>query len=135
MKTRYAALILAFSFAAEAPAMPAAQGRGDSISPEAFAIPPMESRPGALWVWLNGTVDHARMTREMEEARALGMRGLEIWDIGALVDPNGLVPAGPAFLGSASLKSIRTQWSGACQPPDPMPHADPDAPRGFWRAA
>ena len=46
------------------------------------------------------------MTREMEEARALGMRGFEIWDVGALVDPKKTVPAGPAFLGRESLRSI-----------------------------
>lgn len=54
----------------------------DTISPEAFMNPPLEARPGAYWCWLNGHVDHERMTREMEEAKALGMRGFEIWDIG-----------------------------------------------------
>jgi len=49
----------------------------DTISPEAFVNPPLEARPGALWCWLNGTVDHEQMTREMEEAKALGMRGFE----------------------------------------------------------
>lgn len=80
---------------------------GDTISPEAFADPPLESRPGAYWAWLNGTVDHASLTREMEEAKALGMRGFEIWDIGALVDPKKIVPAGPAFLGKESLAAIK----------------------------
>jgi len=42
----------------------------------------------------------------MEEAKALGMRGFEILAIGALVDPKKIVPAGPAFLGEESLKSI-----------------------------
>jgi len=28
----------------------------DTISPEAFAMPPMEARPGAYWCWLNGKV-------------------------------------------------------------------------------
>jgi len=78
----------------------------DMISPEAFANPPLEARPGALWCWLNGMVDHERMTREMEEARALGMRGFEIWDVG-VYRPVGMVPAGPAFFGEESMKSIR----------------------------
>jgi hypothetical protein len=59
----------------------------------------MEARPGAYWCWLNGTVDHEQMTCEMEEAKALGMRGFEIWDVGAMIDPQKIVPAGPAFLG------------------------------------
>jgi len=78
----------------------------DMISPEAFVNPPLEARPGALWCWLNGTVDHERMTREMEEAKTLGMRGFEIWDIG-VYRPGNMVPAGPAFLGEESLKSIK----------------------------
>ena len=81
-------------------------GSGDRISPEAFVNPPMEARPGAYWCWLNGTVDHQRMTREMEEAKALGMRGFEIWDVG-VYRPVGMVPHGPAFLGEESLKSIK----------------------------
>ncbi len=79
---------------------------GDTISPKAFANPPLEARPGAYWCWLNGTVDHEQMTREMEEARALGMRGFEIWDVGVYI-PVNMVPAGPAFLGEESLKSIK----------------------------
>jgi hypothetical protein len=78
----------------------------DTVSPEVFAVPPMRARPGAYWCWLNGNVDHQQITREMEEAKALGMRGFEIWDVG-VYRPVGMVPAGPAFLGEESLKSIK----------------------------
>jgi hypothetical protein len=47
------------------------------------------------------------MTREMEEAKALGMRGFEIWDVGAYGQGAKFIPAGPAFLGEESLKSIQ----------------------------
>ncbi|MGB2907989.1 MAG: glycosyl hydrolase, partial [Candidatus Aminicenantaceae bacterium] len=77
-----------------------------TISPEAFMNPPLEARPGAYWCWLNGTVDQEQMTREMEEAKALGMRGFEIWDVG-VYRPVNMVPAGPAFLGEESLKNIK----------------------------
>lgn len=97
------AVICSFVGCADRDHRPAA---GDMISPEAFVSPPMEARPGALWCWLNGTVDHDQMTREMEEAKALGMRGFEIWDIG-VYRPVNMVPAGPAFLGEESLKSIK----------------------------
>ena len=83
-----------------------------TISSEAFMDPPLEARPGAYWCWLNGHVDHERITREMEEAKALGMRGFEIWDIG-VYRPIGMVPAGPAFLGEESLKSIEHAMSEA----------------------
>ncbi|MCF7975917.1 MAG: hypothetical protein K9N55_19025 [Phycisphaerae bacterium] len=81
-------------------------GSGDRVSQDAFLNPPLEARPGAYWCWLNGYVDHAQMTREMEEAKALGMRGFEIWDVG-VIRPVGMVPKGPAFLGEASLKTIK----------------------------
>ncbi len=97
------ALICAFVGCANRDHRPAA---GDTVSPEAFVSPPMEARPGAYWCWLNGAVDHEQMTREMEEAKELGMRGFEIWDIG-VYRPVNMVPAGPAFLGEESLKSIK----------------------------
>ena len=84
----------------------------DTVSPEVFVNPPMRARPGAYWCWLNGTVDHQQLTREMEEAKALGMRGFEIWDVG-VYRPRGIVPAGPAFLGEESLKSIKHAMSQA----------------------
>ena len=84
----------------------------DTVSPKAFKNPPREARPGAYWCWLNGSVDHEQITREMEEAKALGMRGFEIWDIG-VYRPVNMVPAGPAFLGEESLKSIKHAMSEA----------------------
>lgn len=78
----------------------------DSVSPEAFRVPPLEARPGAYWCWLNGYVDRNQITREMEQAKALGMRGFEIWDVG-VIRPVGIVPVGPAFLGEESLQSIQ----------------------------
>lgn len=80
---------------------------GDRVSQAAFVNPPLEARPGAYWCWLNGHVDPAQMTREMEEAKALGMRGFEIWDVG-VISPVGIVPVGPAFLGEDSLETICT---------------------------
>ncbi len=79
---------------------------GDKISEQVFENPPLEARPGAFWCWLNGVVDHDQVTREMEEARSLGMRGFDIWDVGVLRGKE-MVPEGPAFLGEESLKSVK----------------------------
>ena len=49
-----------------------------------FRDPPMEARPGAFWDWMNGNVDLDRMTYELEEMKAKGMSGVEIWDIGVI---------------------------------------------------
>jgi hypothetical protein len=41
------------------------------VSQEDFRKPPLQERPSALWSWLNGHVDHAQNTRELEEMRAM----------------------------------------------------------------
>ena len=72
-----------------------------------FQNPPMEARPGAFWDWMNGNVDLDRITYELEEMKAKGMSGAEIWDIGVIrTHPEEKVPAGPAFLGPESLKAV-----------------------------
>jgi hypothetical protein len=76
------------------------------LSEEAFREPPLASRPSALWTWMNAHVDRTQITRELEEMKDKGMRGAIIWDIGALKDPEGIIPVGPPFLGSESLASI-----------------------------
>jgi len=72
-----------------------------------FREPPLAARPGAFWSWMNGDVDLARLTFELEEMKAKGMSGAEIWDLGVIrVHPEEKVPAGPAFLGPESLKAV-----------------------------
>jgi hypothetical protein len=72
-----------------------------------FQSPPMDARPGAFWDWMNGNVDLDQITYELEEMKAKGMSGAEIWDIGVIrAIPEEPIPAGPAFLGPESLKAI-----------------------------
>lgn len=80
---------------------------GADPSPVQFSDPPIESRVGAYWVWLNGNAEPAEITRELEQMKAKGMSGAEMWDIGLLSpNPDMKVPAGPAFLGPESLANI-----------------------------
>lgn len=72
---------------------------------QGFTDPPDIARPAVYWCWLNGYVDHRRMTWELEEFQRKGVRGVYIFDIGAR-DPNNRVPTGPAFMGPESVKSI-----------------------------
>jgi hypothetical protein len=81
---------------------PADQG----LSEEDFRNPPLAARPSALWAWLNGHVDHAQLTRELEEMKAKGMRGAIIWDVGSIINPDKVIPAGPPLLGPESLAAI-----------------------------
>lgn len=71
-----------------------------------FRHPPVSARPKALWPWVNGNTNLSQITYELEEAKRKGMGGFDIWDIGASVDPNKLIPAGPAFLSDQSLQAI-----------------------------
>jgi hypothetical protein len=106
-RSRTAALPLVLAGAIlAAPAILSGAPAEPALSEAAFRKPPLAARPSALWSWLNGHVEHAQLTRELEEMKAKGMRGAIIWDVGAIADPDMLIPAGPAFLGPESLAAI-----------------------------
>lgn len=71
-----------------------------------FRDPGKEFRPRAYWDWLNGDVSLPGLTRDLEEAKAKGLGGLLMWDTQAMINPNGFVPAGPAFMGDESVRAI-----------------------------
>jgi len=79
---------------------------GDRLSPTEFVEPPLNARPGGFWDWLNGSISKEQITRDLEAMKAGGMRGCEIWGVAACADPDGRVPAGPAFLGPESTQLI-----------------------------
>ena len=78
-----------------------------------FADPPLDARPRAFWTWLNGDVDHGSLTRDLEEAKAKGMGGLEMWDCEVMRNPDGFVPAGPPFMGPESVAAMRHSMNEA----------------------
>ena len=80
--------------------------RPPTRSRPASCRPRHAARPRALWAWINGNTDLAEITRELEEAKAKGMGGLDIWDISPVVDNRHVVPAGPAFMSEASVAAI-----------------------------
>ena len=41
---------------------------------EGFKDPPVSVRPKGYWDWMNGNFDLSRLTTELEEAKAQGMR-------------------------------------------------------------
>ncbi|MCK5465280.1 MAG: hypothetical protein KAI95_19770, partial [Bacteroidales bacterium] len=71
---------------------------------QGFIHPAKENRPLALWPWLNGYVDTTKLVYELEQMKSKGMRGALIWDVGSLMDPDKMIPAGPAMLGEQSLQ-------------------------------
>ena len=64
--------------------VPASALRGDAPATdptllEGFRRPPLAARPRALWTWTNGNTDLAEITHELEEAKAKGMGGFDIF--------------------------------------------------------
>jgi hypothetical protein len=60
----------------------------------AFDKPPLAARTRCYWWWLNGNVDKAAITKDLEWMKAIGMGGGLIFDAGAGAGPT---PTGPLF--------------------------------------
>ncbi|MEP7278838.1 MAG: glycosyl hydrolase [Bacteroidota bacterium] len=78
----------------------------DKLTPASFKNPPLCAKPKALWPWVNGNFNFSQITYEMEQASQKGMSGFDIWDVGAMVDNNNILPTGPAFLSDESVQGI-----------------------------
>ena len=75
---------------------------------EGFNNPPVSARPKNYWWWMNGYTDSATMIKELEDMKAAGIGGLDLFEIGAGSWYNdGVIPAGPAFLSEESLRDIK----------------------------
>ena len=72
-----------------------------------FINPPMASRPGAFWCWLNGDVTKESITKDLMEMKAKGMGRAEIWDVEVRNNTNGAFGIGPEFLGDESVEQIK----------------------------
>lgn len=102
IQSHQAARAIAFAFAISTALTPLHA----ELSKETFLDPPLKARPSALWTWMNAHVDRDQLTFELEEMKDKGMRGAIIWDMGALIDPDKIIPHGPPFLGPESVASI-----------------------------
>jgi hypothetical protein len=69
-----------------------------------FAEPSGTALPKVYWWWLNGNMDTIRMKDELAALKKAGIGGVDIFEIG--FRPDGVMPAGPAFMGDSSLKAI-----------------------------
>lgn len=84
-----------------------------SLSEEEFRNPSKDNRALALWTWMNGYIDTTQMVFELKQMKNKGMRGALIWDLGALMDQEKMIPAGPSMLGDESLKYFSLALSTA----------------------
>ena len=84
-------LVLLFSFSLHA-AQPA-----DTLE-DGWTNPPIDARLRAYWWWLNGNVDKAAITKDLEWMKSIGMGGGLIFDAGgATQGGHAPVPAGPLY--------------------------------------
>ena len=68
-------------------------GVGASLEAD-WAQPPLAARTRCFWWWLNGNVDQAAITKDLEWMKAIGMGGGLIYDGGGGAGPT---PTGPLF--------------------------------------
>ena len=101
--TKWASLVMCWLVAFHSPTPPEKDHETIAELRTGFSNPPLSARPRGLWDWLNGNVDLGQITLELEEAKAKGMGGFDIWDVGMIVDPDSVVPKGPPFLSPTSL--------------------------------
>ena len=75
---------------------------------QGFKNPPQQAMPKTYWWWLNGNVDTLRLKEELQAMKQAGIAGVDIFDIGVppYNNPNGMIKAGPPFMGPASLDAI-----------------------------
>src|SRR6056297_1124846 len=78
----------------------------DEPQPTLFRDPPMSARPRGMWVWPNGITSLSRITYELEEMKAKGLGGFDIWDVGLHVDRNEVVPRGPVFMEGEMIAAV-----------------------------
>ncbi|NQT11741.1 MAG: hypothetical protein HQ582_03265 [Planctomycetes bacterium] len=83
----------------------AAGGENESDLAAGFTDPPNPARPAVYWCWLNGNVRPEEFARELRQMKEQGLSGVYIFDVGAK-DPDGVIPAGPAFMGPESVAAI-----------------------------
>jgi len=70
----------------------------DAGGPDPWLNPPPEAKLRAYWWWLNGNVDKAAITHDLEEMKAKGFGGAVIFDAdGSSQGGHEKVPAGPLF--------------------------------------
>ncbi|HEX8546972.1 MAG TPA: glycosyl hydrolase [Cytophagaceae bacterium] len=77
-----------------------------ALSKANFLNPPVEARPRALWTWVNGNFDKSTITSELEEAKAKGMGGFDIWDVSCMQDEDSIVPSGEPFMSDKYTDAI-----------------------------
>jgi hypothetical protein len=72
---------------------------------QVFQNPPEEAKPRGYWIWPHGNFDYSTIRRELEEYKAKGLGGVDIFDLG-VKNSKGSIPPGPGFLSVEQVDGI-----------------------------
>lgn len=72
---------------------------------QVFQNPPDEAKPRGYWIWPHGNFDYSTIRSELEEFKAKGLGGVDIFDIG-IANPKNVIPPGPAFMSPEQVDGI-----------------------------
>ena len=70
-----------------------------------FLKPPEEAKPRGYWVWPHGNFDYSTLRSELQEFKAKGLGGVDIFDLGVR-DPRDVIPPGPGFMSPEQVDGI-----------------------------
>jgi hypothetical protein len=73
-----------------------------------FEHPPQSARPQTWWHWMNGHLDRAAMTRDLEAMQRVGLGGVQIFNV------NCRIPAGPVKFNSAEWRDLFKRVAAEC---------------------
>ncbi len=79
--------------------------RGQTSMEKVFLDPPESAKPRGYWIWSHGNFDYATIREELQEFKAKGLGGVDIFDFG-VSDRLDIIPAGPSFLSDEQLDGI-----------------------------
>lgn len=102
----YLLFIVIYTFITSCKPSEVSKNSYDTIK-EAFLNPSSEARPKIYWWCLNGNIDTLTAKEELKAMKEAGITGFDLFEIGANVQDNSLIPAGPAFMSDESLQLIK----------------------------
>jgi hypothetical protein len=70
-----------------------------------FQNPPEEAKPRGYWVWPHGNFDYSAIRYELQQFKAKGLGGVDIFDLG-ISDQRDVIPPGPGFMSKEQVDGI-----------------------------
>jgi hypothetical protein len=105
-------MVTLLRFALLASFAPVALAAADPLE-TGFRTPPMEARPHAYWLWINGHLHAPSAIEELHAMKDAGLSGVLLFEMGARGNKDAFPPAGPAFLSEGWLEQLKVALNEA----------------------